>query len=105
MEFLVLAFLYGGGLLIATIFMIFATRGADSIVCIIIFTALAVGCLFAQRSCWQVSSDIGRATGGGSSDNLTRIPEVGIAVCMVWAAILMLGYWFGRKSGASHPPK
>ena len=105
MEILVIAFLYGGGLLIATIFMFLATRGADNIIRIIIYTALAIGCLFAQRSCWHIASDIGRATGVGSSGNITRIPEVGIAVCIVWTAILVLGYSFGRKSGANHPPK
>ena len=105
MEIIVIALLYGGGLLVATIFMSLATGGADSIIRIIIYSALAVGSLFAQRGCWQAASDIGRATGGGSSGNITRIPEVGIAVCIVWTAILVIGYSFGRKSGANHPPK
>ena len=105
MEILVIVLLYGGGLLVATICMILATRGADSIISIMIYTALAVGCLFAQRSCWHIASDIGRATGGGSSGNITRIPEIGIGICVIWTAILVLGDCFGRKSESNHPPK
>lgn len=105
MEFLLIALLYGGGLLVATICMIFANRGADSIVRIVIYTALAVGCLFAQRSCWHVASDIGQATAGGSSGNITRIPEIGIGICIIWTVILVFGYCPGRKSESNHPPK
>ena len=101
MEILLIALLYGGGLLIATVFMVLATRASDSIIRILVCTALALGCLFAQRGCWEIASNIGRATGGGSTGDITMIPEFGIAVCVIWTAVLVRGYFLGRRSQPS----
>lgn len=69
MKIVIIFLLFGGGLLTALVFMVLATKGGDSVIRILIYSSLAFGCLFAQRSCWQAAADFGRATGGSGGNS------------------------------------
>jgi hypothetical protein len=98
-ELIVLALLYGGGMISAAFFMVIATFWRRRMATLVIFVALSFISLLAQAGCWKTAAGIGRATGGSGGDDsaVLGIVGIGFVVCFVWSLLL-----FGLRQLANY---
>ena len=89
MDLLLIFLLYGGGVLSALALLIYATIHRERLRRVLLLSGLSLGCLFAQRSCWRVADEIGRATGGGSG-GFNIVLTIAFIVCIIWILVLIL---------------
>lgn len=85
---IVLFFLYGGGLIVALVFMAFATRRLSKS-SVITFSVLAFLSLVAQSGCWRMATGIGQATGGAPSSGWVAITVASFVILVFWFLFLM----------------
>lgn len=89
-ELLILGLLFGGGFVLALLFLLSATFGARSRARRGVLCGLAFAALVAQGGCWMTAMSIGGATGGGGgSGGLLLAVVVGFLVAFLWTSVLL----------------
>jgi hypothetical protein len=85
---LVIGLLWGGGIVLALIFMVIASLAWDSEGFRRTLYWLTFFALLAQGGCWYMAEGIGRALGGGGDSRLQSIVLIAGGVAFVWALVL-----------------
>ena len=89
MDLFVLLFILGGGFLFALIFMILATRRDGHTKSVLLYSALALVCLFVQHRVSRASASFGAAFGTGYNEGGEVLAKAGATGVVLWAGILL----------------